>query len=68
MLVDANAVVVVLTVPTAQYSSHPQWGAVFAAAAAVVVDAVTAVVVVADNADVVAVAAVEMQSQVFRSH
>ena len=64
MLVDANAVVVVLTVPTAQYSSHPQWGAVFAAAAAVVVDAVTAVVVVADNA----VAAVEMQSQVFRSH
>ena len=61
MLVDANAVVVVLTVPTAQYSSHPQWEAVFAAA---VVDAVTAVVVVADNA----VAAVEMQSQVFRSH
>ena len=67
MLVDANAVVVVLTVPTAQYSSHPQWEAVFAAAV-VVVDAVTAVVVVADNADVVAVAAVEMQSQVFRSH
>ena len=65
MLVDANAVVVVLTVPTAQYSSHPQWEAVFAAA---VVDAVTAGVVVADNADVVAVAAVEMQSQVFRSH
>ena len=63
MLVDANAVVVVLTVPTAQYSSHPQWEAVFAAAV-VVVDAVTAVVVVADNA----VAAVEMQSQVFRSH
>ena len=66
MLVDANAVFVVLTVPTAQYSSHPQWEAVFAAAV-VVVDAVTAVVV-ADNADVVAVAAVEMQSQVFRSH